>query len=61
MEVNACALFSKWFGETGQLISKLFEDIREIINHEDVLLFVLIDEVETLSFARNVIVLFVVY
>lgn len=45
VEVNAHSLFSKWFSESGKLVSKLFGRIQEMVEEEDVLVFVLIDEV----------------
>eukprot|EP00894_Picocystis_sp_ML_P000573 jgi/Pico_ML_1/51090/g2178.t1 len=47
VEVNAHSLFSKWFSESGKLVSKLFSKIQEILEDEDTLVFVLIDEVES--------------
>ena len=54
MEVNAHSLFSKWFSESGKLVSKLFTSITELVEEEDTLVFVLIDEVESLTSARKV-------
>jgi len=53
VEVNAHSLFSKWFSESGKLVSKLFSKIQEILEDEDTLVFVLIDEVESLTSARQ--------
>lgn len=53
VEVNAHSLFSKWFSESGKLVSKLFARIQEMVEEEDVLVFVLIDEVESLTAARK--------
>lgn len=52
IEVNAHSLFSKWFSESGKLIGRLFSKIREVVEDEDALVFVLIDEVESLTAAR---------
>ena len=30
IEINSHSLFSKWFSESGKLVQKLFEGIREI-------------------------------
>lgn len=54
VEVNAHSLFSKWFSESGKLVSKLFAKITELVEEEDTLVFVLIDEVESLTSARKV-------
>ncbi len=31
MEVNAHSLFSKWFSESGKLVSRLFSKIMELV------------------------------
>ncbi|XP_050378176.1 pachytene checkpoint protein 2 homolog [Argentina anserina] len=46
VEVNAHSLFSKWFSESGKLVAKLFQKLQEMV-------FVLIDEVESLAAARK--------
>lgn len=53
IEINSHGLFSKWFSESGKLVVKMFEKIEEIIMDNDVLVFVLIDEVESLTAARK--------
>jgi hypothetical protein len=53
LEVNAHSLFSRWFSESGKLVQKMFEHIRELASDEESLVFVLIDEVESLTAARN--------
>lgn len=53
VEVNAHSLFSKWFSESGKLVAKLFQKIQEMVDEEDNLVFVLIDEVESLAAARK--------
>lgn len=53
VEVNAHSLFSKWFSESGKLVTKLFQKIHEMVEDENNLLFVLIDEVESLAAARQ--------
>ena len=45
IEVNAHSLFSKWFSESGKLVTALFGKIREAVDDEDCLVFVLVDEV----------------
>eukprot|EP00775_Hariotina_reticulata_P010268 gene10268-10427_t len=53
VEVNAHSLFSKWFSESGKLVSKLFASITELLEEPQALVFVLIDEVESLTAARK--------
>ncbi|GAQ79558.1 AAA-type ATPase [Klebsormidium nitens] len=53
VEVNAHSLFSKWFSESGKLVTKLFQKIQELVEEEGSLVFVLIDEVESLTAARQ--------
>ncbi|XP_029633681.1 pachytene checkpoint protein 2 homolog [Octopus sinensis] len=53
IELNSHGLFSKWFSESGKLVVKLFEKIEEIIIDNEALVFVLIDEVESLTAARK--------
>ena len=45
IEVNAHSLFSKWFSESGKLVSRLFAKIQEVVEDGESLVFVLIDEV----------------
>ena len=51
--MNAHSLFSKYFSESGKLVSRLFAKIQEQLEEEDTLVFVLIDEVESLTAARQ--------
>ncbi|EKX34200.1 hypothetical protein GUITHDRAFT_80745 [Guillardia theta CCMP2712] len=53
VEVNAHSLFSKWFSESGKLVNKLFDTIREFLDDEETFVCVLIDEVESLTAARQ--------
>lgn len=53
LEINAHSLFSKWFSESGKLVMKLFQTIREMAMSEGVQLYLLIDEVESLTAARS--------
>ncbi|XP_026492197.2 pachytene checkpoint protein 2 homolog [Vanessa tameamea] len=53
LEINAHGLFSKWFSESGKLVAKLFEHIREIVEDHSLLACVLVDEVESLAHARR--------
>ncbi|EGD80715.1 thyroid receptor-interacting protein 13 [Salpingoeca rosetta] len=53
IEINSHSLFSKWFSESGKLVGKMFQSIRELIENEDSFVCVLIDEVESLAAARR--------
>ena len=53
IEVNAHSLFSKWFSESGKLVTKLFGKISEFVEDSGAAVFVLIDEVESLTAARR--------
>nr|XP_033785686.1 pachytene checkpoint protein 2 homolog [Geotrypetes seraphini] len=53
IEINSHSLFSKWFSESGKLVTKMFQKIQEMIDDKDALVFVLIDEVESLTAARS--------
>ncbi len=52
-EINAHALFSKWFSESGKIVNKLFAFLRKIVQEKSVFLVLLIDEVESLSASRK--------
>ncbi|BES95226.1 thyroid hormone receptor interactor 13 [Nesidiocoris tenuis] len=53
IEINTHCLFSKYFSESGKLVSKMFGKIRELAEDPKVLLCVLIDEVESLTHSRS--------
>ncbi|KAJ8922930.1 hypothetical protein NQ315_001474 [Exocentrus adspersus] len=53
IEINSHSLFSKWFSESGKLVTKMFTKIKEIVEDGNMLVCVLIDEVESLAHARN--------
>lgn len=53
IEINSHSLFSKWFSESGKLVMKLFMKIRQIIETKSSLVCVLIDEVESIAYARD--------
>ncbi|KNC55341.1 thyroid receptor-interacting protein 13 [Thecamonas trahens ATCC 50062] len=53
IEINAHSLFSKWFSESGKLVTRLFSMIRELVADSDTFVVVLIDEVESLTAART--------
>ncbi|KAG8187238.1 hypothetical protein JTE90_020666 [Oedothorax gibbosus] len=52
VEVNTHSLFSKWFSESGKLVSKMFHSILKLVEDPTVLVIVLLDEVETLARSR---------
>eukprot|EP00916_Digyalum_oweni_P022078 GHVL01036649.1.p1 GENE.GHVL01036649.1~~GHVL01036649.1.p1 ORF type:complete len:418 (-),score=101.97 GHVL01036649.1:1448-2701(-) len=53
LEINAHSLFSKWFSESGKLVMKMFQKIRELIEDSQSFVCVLIDEVESLAASRQ--------
>ncbi|EDW43016.1 pachytene checkpoint protein 2 homolog [Drosophila sechellia] len=53
VEINSHSLFSKWFSESGKLVAQLFVKIAELISDPNNLVCVLIDEVESLAYARS--------
>ncbi|KAI8822937.1 P-loop containing nucleoside triphosphate hydrolase protein, partial [Fimicolochytrium jonesii] len=53
VEINSHSLFSKFFSESGKLVMRMFQQIHQILNDQDVFVVVLIDEVESLSAARK--------
>ncbi|KAI3752981.1 hypothetical protein L2E82_25024 [Cichorium intybus] len=53
VKLNAHSLFSKWFSESGKLVAKLFQQIQDMVEEDNTLVFVLIDEVESLAAARK--------
>ncbi|XP_055546823.1 pachytene checkpoint protein 2 homolog [Wyeomyia smithii] len=53
IEINSHSLFSKWFSESGKLVQKVFGQIHEICQQRTSLVCVLVDEVESIVFARE--------
>ncbi|XP_068246000.1 pachytene checkpoint protein 2 homolog [Palaemon carinicauda] len=53
LEINSHSLFSKWFSESGKLVQKMFTRITELVEDPDALVILLIDEVESLTLARQ--------
>ncbi|KAG3266932.1 thyroid hormone receptor interactor 13 [Ictidomys tridecemlineatus] len=53
IEINSHSLFSKWFSESGKLVTRMFQKIQDLIDDKEALVFVLIDEVESLTAARS--------
>lgn len=52
-EINCHSLFSKWFSESGKLVMKLFSHINDLADDTNTLIFLLIDEVESIASARS--------
>lgn len=54
LEIHSHSLFSKWFSTSGKLVNQLFLLVRDMVqNDPDNLVFVLIDEVESLASERS--------
>ncbi|XP_034485630.1 pachytene checkpoint protein 2 homolog [Drosophila innubila] len=53
VEINSHSLFSKWFSESGKLVARIFGKIGELVTDRNNLVCVLIDEVESLAYARS--------
>lgn len=53
VEINTHSVLSKWFGESGKQVNKLFDAIHRLADEETTLVCVLIDEVETLTGSRE--------
>ncbi|MCJ1376729.1 hypothetical protein MMC20_007974 [Loxospora ochrophaea] len=54
VEINSHCLFSKYFSESGKLVAKTFEFIESILDtDEDMFVCVIIDEIESLTSARE--------
>ncbi|PWA33685.1 hypothetical protein CCH79_00007645, partial [Gambusia affinis] len=59
VEINSHSLFSKWFSESGKLVTKMFQKIQLLIDDKDALVFVLIDEPRQLDVSPAVLLLFI--
>lgn len=53
VEINSHALFSKFFSESGKLVTKMFQNIKDMCDDPETFVTVLIDEVESLTAARK--------
>lgn len=53
IEINSHSLFSKYFSESGKLVSKMFDEIFHMLADRELFAVVLIDEVETLTASRK--------
>ncbi|XP_065216144.1 pachytene checkpoint protein 2 homolog [Planococcus citri] len=53
IEINSHSLFSKYYSESGKLVMQMFSKIKEHLEYGESLVCVLIDEIESLTHARN--------
>jgi len=53
IEINSHSLFSKWFSESGKLVLKMFQMIKDLTADEEAFVCILIDEVESLTVSRQ--------
>ena len=54
VEIDAHSLFSKYFSESGKLVSKMFESIEAMLDEdESTLVVVFIDEIESMTSTRE--------
>ncbi|KAJ3417296.1 Pachytene checkpoint protein 2 [Chytridiales sp. JEL 0842] len=53
VEINSHSLFSKFFSESGKLVMKMFQSIKDLCEDQETFVCVLIDEVESLTAARK--------
>ncbi|CDS40640.1 pachytene checkpoint protein 2 [Echinococcus multilocularis] len=53
IEINTVNLMSKWFSESARLVSQMFSSIFEYIEDPNHLVFLLVDEVESLTAVRK--------
>ncbi|XP_025198646.1 pachytene checkpoint protein 2 homolog [Melanaphis sacchari] len=55
IEINSHNLLSKYFSESGSLVMSMFQQIKSVLEYGDSLVFILIDEVESLTRARDAV------
>lgn len=55
IEINSHNLLSKYFSESGSLVMSMFQQIKNVLEYGDSLVFILIDEVESLTRARDAV------
>uniref|UniRef100_A0A0R3WPX3 AAA domain-containing protein n=1 Tax=Hydatigena taeniaeformis TaxID=6205 RepID=A0A0R3WPX3_HYDTA len=53
IEINTVNLMSKWFSESARLVSQMFSSIFEYVEDSNHLVFLLVDEVESLTSVRK--------
>uniref|UniRef100_H3DM34 Pachytene checkpoint protein 2 homolog n=1 Tax=Tetraodon nigroviridis TaxID=99883 RepID=H3DM34_TETNG len=51
--IQGCSNLKPYFTKSGKLVTKMFQKIQQLIDDKDALVFVLIDEVESLTAARK--------
>lgn len=54
IELDAAALFSKYFGESSKLVNEVFDSIESLLAQEpDVFICIFVDEIESLAATRE--------
>lgn len=53
IEFRCGSLFSKWFGESSKTVSSLMTSIQNLAKNKNVFVYVIIDEVESLTMSRS--------
>jgi len=53
VDVNSQSLCSKWFGESGKLVQRLFDEVKAKLADPTTFVVLIIDEVESLTSARK--------
>lgn len=54
LEVRSHSLYSRWFGESGRLVSRLFDRVGDVVEEDkNALVCVLLDEVESMAASRS--------
>lgn len=54
IEIDAAALFSKYFGESSKLVNKMFDTIESLLTQEpNIFICLFVDEIESLAGARQ--------
>ncbi|XP_050072111.1 pachytene checkpoint protein 2 homolog [Anopheles maculipalpis] len=53
VEINSHSLFSRWYSESAKLVQKAFIEIMALLEDEHSLVCVLVDEIESIAYARD--------
>lgn len=53
VEISTNSMLSKWFGESGKLVSEAFERVHGIAQNRQMLVCVVIDEIESIAGSRQ--------
>ena len=54
VQISSQSMHSRWFGQSGKLVSRMFDEIHKMAEQdEQVLIIVMIDEVESLTSSRE--------